>query len=333
VAEDASVFARVSPAQKNRLILALKRRGHVVGFMGDGINDAPSLHSADVGISVMSATDVARAAADVILQRPGLDVLHRGIIEGRRASGNMMKYLLMGTSSNFGNMFSMAAASAFLPFLPMLPTQILLNNLLYDVSEMTIPTDNVDEEMLARPSQWDIGLIRRFMAFFGPISSVYDFLTFAVMLRGFHAGSTLFRSGWFVESLTTQTLVIFVIRTRRVPFFKSRPSRPLLAATISCAAVGVALPFIGPLARLFGFRALPLSFLAVLAGMIITYLALAQLGVAFFFKPRGGRPLARTLGRHERDLRRRAPRWHVWPHSVTPPPARSALERPTSGHA
>jgi len=230
--------------------------------------------------------------------------------------------VLMGTSSNFGNMFSAAGASLFLSFLPMLPTQILLNNLLYDVSEMTIPTDNVDEELLARPSQWDISLIRRFMAFFGPISSVYDFLTFAVMLRVFHAHATLFRSGWFVESLTTQTLVIFVIRTRRVPFFKSRPSTPLLSATLACAAIGVALPYIGPSAHLFGFQALPLSFLAVLAGMIVTYLALAQLGVALFFKPHGGRSLARTVGRHERDIRRRASRWHVWPHGTpSPPPA------------
>ena len=233
----------------------------------------------------------------------------------------------MGTSSNFGNMFSAAGASLFLSFLPMLPTQILLNNLLYDVSEMTIPTDNVDEELLARPSQWDIRLIRRFMAFFGPISSVYDFLTFAVMLRVFHAGPTLFRSGWFVESLTTQTLVIFVIRTRRVPFFKSRPSAPLLTATLACAAVGVALPFIGPLARLFGFRPLPLSFLAVLAGMIVTYLALAQLGVALFFKPQGGRSLARALGRHERHVSRRASRWSTWRRDKTP------LERPAVRHA
>ena len=171
----------------------------------------------------------------------------------------------MGTSSNFGNMFSAAGASLFLSFLPMLPTQILLNNLLYDVSEMTIPTDNVDEELLARPAKWDIRMIRRFMGFFGPISSVYDFLTFAVMLRVFHAGPILFRSGWFVESLTTQTLVIFVIRTRRVPFYKSRPSRPLLTTTLACAAFGVALPYIPPLAHLFGFRPLPLTFLAILA--------------------------------------------------------------------
>jgi len=166
------------------------------------------------------------------------------------------------------------------------------------------------------------------MSFFGPISSVYDFLTFAVMLRVFHAGPTLFRSGWFVESLTTQTLVIFVIRTRRVPFLKSRPSPPLLTATLACAVLGVALPYIGPFARLFGFQTLPLSFLAVLAGMIVTYLALAQLGVALFFKPQGGRSLARTVGRRERQIGRRASRWHVWPHTATPPLSRAALERP-----
>jgi len=203
--------------------------------------------------------------------------------------------------------------------LPMLPTQILLNNLLYDVSEMTIPTDNADEELLARPSQWDISLIRRFMAFFGPISSLYDFLTFVVMLRVFHAGATLFRSGWFVESLTTQTLVIFVIRTRRVPFFKSRPSTPLLTATLVCAGIGIALPYIGPFSRLFGFQTLPLSFLAVLAGMVVTYLALAQFGVALFFKPHGGRSLARAIERREREIRRRASRWHIWPHTTAAP--------------
>src|SRR5262249_51972571 len=177
VAEQASVFAGVSPVQKNRILVALKRRGHIVGYIGDGINDAPSLHTADVGISVMSATDVARDAAAVILGRPGLRVLHRGILEGRRASGNMMKYLLMGTSSNFGNMFSMAAASVFLPFLPMLPTQILLNNFLYDLAQITIPGDNVDREYLSRPQRWDLKVVRDFMIFIGPVSSCYDFLT------------------------------------------------------------------------------------------------------------------------------------------------------------
>ena len=232
----------------------------------------------------------------------------------------------MGTSSNFGNMFSAAGASLFLSFLPMLPTQILLNNLLYDVSEMTIPTDNVDEELLARPAKWDIRMIRRFMAFFGPISSVYDFLTFAVMLRVFHAGPILFRSGWFVESLTTQTLVIFVIRTRRVPFYKSRPSRPLLATTLACAAFGVAIPYIPPLAHLFGFRPLPLTFLAILAAMIATYLVLAQIGVALFFKPQGGRSLARAISAAERRIIRRASRWGSWRHRTPPTPP---LPRPT----
>jgi Mg2+-importing ATPase len=311
-----TIFARVTPEQKSRIIGAQRSLGADVGFLGDGVNDAIALHDADVGISVDSAADVAKDAADVVLLDKDLGIIADGVVEGRRIFANTIKYVLMGTSSNFGNMFSAAGASLFLSFLPMLPTQILLNNLLYDISEMTIPTDNVDEELLARPSQWDIHLIRRFMAFFGPISSIYDFLTFAVMLRVFHAGPTLFRSGWFVESLTTQTLVIFVIRTRRLPFFKSRPSAPLLAATLACAVVGVALPYIGPVARLLGFHPLPLSFLATLAGMIVTYLALAQLGVAYFFKPQGGRSLARALGRHERLIVRRASRWATWRHGA-----------------
>jgi len=315
-----TVFARVTPEQKSRIILAQRSLGTDVGFLGDGVNDAIALHDADVGISVDSAADVAKDAADVVLLDKDLGIIADGVVEGRRIFANTIKYVLMGTSSNFGNMFSAAGASLFLSFLPMLPTQILLNNLLYDVSEMTIPTDNVDEELLARPSQWDIGLIRRFMAFFGPISSVYDFLTFAVMLRVFHAGPSLFQSGWFVESLATQTLVIFVIRTRRVPFFKSSPSRPLLIATLSCAVLAVAIPYVGPLARLLGFQALPLSFLAVLAVMIITYLALAQVGVALFFRPQGGRSLARAIGRHERRIMRTAPRWNLGRSGATPPP-------------
>jgi Mg2+-importing ATPase len=274
VAEEAAVFARVSPAQKNRLILALKRRGHVVGFMGDGINDAPSLHSADVGISVMSATDVARAAADVVLGRPGLDVLHRVIIEGRRASGNMMKYLLMGTSSNFGNMFSMAAASVFLPFLPMLPTQILLNNFLYDFAQITIPSDNVDPDYLRRPRRWDIRVIRNFMIFVGPISSVFDFLTFYVLLRVFHANETLFHTGWFVESLATQILVLLVIRTYGNPL-TSRPSRALGTTVVVMVAVGVALPAT-PLGPALGFVVLPLRFGVFVAAATAAYLAFVQ---------------------------------------------------------
>jgi P-type Mg2+ transporter len=279
VAEEASVFARVSPAQKNRLILALKRRGHVVGFMGDGINDAPSLHSADVGISVMSATDVAREAASIILSRPGLDVLHRGIIEGRRASGNMMKYLLMGTSSNFGNMFSMAVASAFLPFLPMLPTQILLNSFLYDVAQITIPSDNVDREYLARPQRWDIRTIRNFMIFIGPISSLFDFLTFYVLLRVYHATEPLFHTGWFVESLATQTLVLFVIRTMGNPLAQttSRPSRALTITTLATVVVGALLP-LSPLGPALGFVVPPLRFGSFVAGATLAYLVLVQIG-------------------------------------------------------
>ncbi len=310
-----TIFARVSPEQKSRIIRAQRAHGDVVGFLGDGVNDAIALHDADVGISVESAVDVAKDAADVVLVTKDLGILANGVVEGRRIFANTIKYVLMGTSSNFGNMFSAAGASLFLSFLPMLPAQILLNNLLYDVSELTIPTDNVDEELLARPSQWDIGFIRRFMSFFGPISSLYDFLTFAVMLHFFHAGPHLFRSGWFVESLATQTLVIFVIRTRRVPFLKSRPSLPLLVTTLACAGLGVALPYIGPVARALGFRALPLTFLLVLAGMIVTYLGLAEIGKAVFFKPRPPRPrrsLARALAVRERRIMRRAARWVVW---------------------
>ena len=274
LAEKASVFTRVSPAQKNRIILALKRRGHVVGFMGDGINDAPSLHTADVGISVMTAADVARDAAAVILGQPSLRVLHRGILEGRRASGNMMKYLLMGTSSNFGNMFSMAAASMFLPFLPMLPTQILLNSFLYDLAQVTIPGDNVDDAYLRRPQRLDMRVIRDFMVFIGPISSIFDFLTFYVLLQFFHARESLFHTGWFVESLATQTLVLFVIRTMGNPF-RSRPSRSLTLTTLVIVAIGAVLPAT-PLAAFLGFTRLPASYFAFLIPATLTYLVTVE---------------------------------------------------------
>ncbi len=274
VVEQSSVFARVAPGQKNRIILALKRRGHVVGFMGDGINDAPSLHAADVGISVVGAADVAREAADVVLSRPGLDVLHQGILEGRRASGNMMKYLLMGTSSNFGNMFSMAAASVFLPFLPMLPTQILLNNLLYDIAQIAIPTDRVDRAYLTRPQRWDVGLIRNFMLIVGPISSLFDFLTFFVLLKVMHATEVLFHTGWFVESLATQTLVLFVIRTTGNPL-TSRPSRSLALLICAVLVVGLALPAT-PLAPWLGFTVPPISYFLFLVAATAAYLALGR---------------------------------------------------------
>ena len=270
VAETTHVFARVSPAQKNRILLALKHRGHAVGYMGDGINDAPSLHAADVGISVSSAVDVAREAADVILVEPGLRVLHDGIVEGRKAFGNVMKYLLMGTSSNFGNVFSMAGASLFLPFLPMLPTQILLNNLLYDLAQITIPTDNVDETYLHKPQRWNIALIRNFMLFVGPISSAFDFLTFYVLLHFFRSSEAQFHTGWFVESLATQTLVLFVIRTSKNPL-RSRPSGPLTVTCLAVVAIGIYLPF-SPLADVLGFSPLPAPYFAFLAVATGVYL-------------------------------------------------------------
>jgi Mg2+-importing ATPase len=284
-AEETDVFARVSPAQKTRILLSLKRRGHVVGFLGDGINDAPSLHTADVGISVASGVEVAREAAEIILLEPGLNVLHSGILEGRRAFGNVMKYLLMGTSSNFGNMFSMAGASLFLPFLPMLPTQILLNNFLYDLAQVTIPTDNVDASFLRRPRHWDIRLIRDFMIYIGPVSSIYDFLTFWALLSLFHADETLFHTGWFVESLATQTLVLFVIRTAGNPL-KSRPSLPLVLTTIAVVAVGVVLPY-SPLAERLGFTPLPGAFFLFLAGVTATYLVLVEVAKRRLFRRRG----------------------------------------------
>jgi Mg2+-importing ATPase len=275
MAEQTTIFARVSPAQKNRIILALKSRSHVVGFMGDGINDAPSLHAADVGISVSTAVDVAKDAAEIILLERSMRVLHQGILEGRKAFGNVMKYLLMGTSSNFGNMFSMAGAVVFLPFLPMLPTQILLNNFLYDLAQVTIPTDTVDASFVKKPHRWDISLIRDFMIFIGPISSVFDFLTFFILLAVFHASESLFHTGWFVESLATQTLVLFIIRTAGNPL-RSRPSRPLAVTTLLIVAVGIILPFT-PLANPLGFTPLPLAYFAFLAGMTVIYLFLVEL--------------------------------------------------------
>ncbi|HET9166238.1 MAG TPA: magnesium-translocating P-type ATPase [Candidatus Angelobacter sp.] len=279
IAEQTTVFARVSPAQKNRIIMALKHRSHIVGYMGDGINDAPSLHAADVGISVSTAVDIARDAADIILMEPGLQVLHAGILEGRRAFGNVMKYLLMGTSSNFGNMLSMAGASLFLPFLPMLPTQILLNNFLYDMAQVTIPTDNVDAAYVRAPQHWDIKLIRNFMLFIGPISSIYDFVTFYVLLALLHAQEAEFHTGWFVESLATQTLVLFVIRTSGNPF-RSRPSRALTATTLGVVILGIILPFL-PFGSRLGFTPLPPIYFAFLAAATVTYLLLVEIAKRF----------------------------------------------------
>jgi P-type Mg2+ transporter len=296
-----AVFARVSPEHKARIVRVQRRSGGGVAFLGDGVNDALALHAADVGISVDSGTDVAKDAADVILLEKDLDVLADGVAEGRRIFANTIKYVLMGTSSNFGNMFSAAGASLFLSFLPMLPSQILLNNLLYDTSQLAIPTDNVDEEQLRRPSHWDIGFIRRFMIFFGPLSSVFDFVTFGVMLWVFHSGPAQFRSGWFVESLATQTLIIFAIRTRRVPFFRSHPSLPLTLAALGVVAIGTVLPAT-PLARTLGFQPLPGAFFAALAGMVAGYLVLVEIGKRIFY--RADAATARTAAKPRRDRTR-----------------------------
>jgi Mg2+-importing ATPase len=314
-----TIFARVSPDQKSRIIKTARKTGADVAFLGDGVNDAVALHAADVGISVESATDVAKDAADIVLLDKDLGVLADGIVEGRRIFANTLKYVLMATSSNFGNMFSAAGASVFLSFLPMLPSQILLNNLLYDVGQLAIPGDKVDEEVLTRPAGWDITFVRRFMAVFGPVSSVFDFMTFFVMLVVLNAGHSEFRSGWFVESLATQTLVIFVIRTRRVPFFRSRPSRAMIAVPIACASVGAVLPFT-PLAGMLGFTALPIAFFLILLGMIGAYLVLVEVVKARFysFQERPDRAQPSPHQRHHRHVRRRAARFVRHGHQAAP---------------
>ncbi|HTR71080.1 MAG TPA: magnesium-translocating P-type ATPase [Mycobacteriales bacterium] len=303
-----TVFARVSPEHKARIVRIRRHEARGVAFLGDGVNDALALHAADVGISVDSATDVAKDAADAILLEKDLDVLADGVAEGRRIFANTIKYVLMGTSSNFGNMFSAAGASLFLSFLPMLPSQILLNNLLYDTSQLAIPTDHVDGEQVRRPSHWDIAFIRRFMLVFGPISSVFDFATFAIMLRVFHSGPEQFRSGWFVESLATQTLVIFAIRTRRVPFFRSRPSLPLALSALVVVGIGAALPA-SRLASPLGFTKLPTNFFVALVAMVVCYLALIEV-VKRWFYARSDRPhRAQSPFGHRRRQRRRAARF------------------------
>ncbi len=281
-AESVNLFCRVTPPQKNRVILALKRRRHVVGYLGDGINDAPSLHSADIGISVDSGVDVAKAAADLIMLERDLGVLHDGVVEGRRTFGNIMKYIMMATSSNFGNMFSMAAASVVLPFLPMLPTQVLLNNFLYDISEIPIPMDVVDDAYIRAPHRWDMKFIRNFMLVVGPVSSLFDFLTFFVMLHLFRAGEALFHTGWFIESLATQVLVIFVIRTRGNPL-RSRPHPLLLLTSLCVVALAVALPF----TRLGGDLGLvppPGRFFLILSAMVVVYLAGVEIVKRWFYR-------------------------------------------------
>lgn len=281
-----TIFARVTPIQKERVIAALRQAGHTVGYMGDGINDAPALKAADVGLSVNNAVDIAKENADIILLEKSLRILGSVVTEGRMTFANSLKYIKMGASSNFGNMLSVTGASIFLPFLPMLPTQILLNNFLYDLSQITIPTDNVDAEYVKKPRPWDMKFIRQFILTLGPVSSIFDFLTFGVMLWVFQATPELFRTGWFIESLLTQTFVIYIIRTQKIPFLESRPSRTLLISTLSIVALGCVIPYT-PIGALFKFVPLPAAFFGIMAGMAFAYLLLAQLVKSIFIRKFG----------------------------------------------
>ena len=276
------IFAEVDPAQKDRIILALKKAGQVVGHMGDGINDAPSLHSADVGISVDNAVDVAKEAADFVLLKNDLEVLRQGIIQGRKTFANTLKYVFMATSANFGNMFSVAGASLFLSFLPMLPKQILLINFLTDLPEMTIASDNVDEVFIQRPHRWDVGFIRRFMLVFGSLSSVFDLLTFGMLLWLMHADQALFHTGWFIESVLSAAVVVFAVRTR-LPFVRSQPSRAMMLVTLIVGVVALLLPY-SPLADILGFKPLGLHALGLIAGIIILYFISAEMVKRWFYR-------------------------------------------------
>ena len=281
-----NIFARLSPLQKERVISALRANGHTVGYLGDGINDALALKISDVGISVNNAVDIAKESADIILLKKSLVVLEDGVTEGRRTFGNIVKYIKMGSSSNFGNMFSMTGGSMFLPFLPMLPIQILLNNFLYDASQIAIPTDDVDKEYIMKPRPWNVNYIKRFMVIIGPISSIFDFLTYGVMLFIFHAGAELFHTGWFIESLCTQTLVIHIIRTGKIPFIESRPSRFLILMSVIIVSIGIIIPF-SPLARAFGFVKPPPMYFVALFIIIASYLLLVQFVKKWFIKKYG----------------------------------------------
>lgn len=281
-AENTTIFARFSPDQKNRVLHAIKAR-HTVGYMGDGINDAPSLKMADVGISVNNATDVAKESADIILTDKSLLILKDGVMEGRKTFANTVKYIEMGLSSNFGNMFSMAAAAIFLPFLPMLPVQILLNNFIYDFSQVTIPADKVDLEMIRQPKKWNLKFIKRFMVTFGILSSVFDLLTFYIFLKIFTASESQFQTAWFLESLTTQTLVIHFIRTHQIPFVQSTASRPVLISTSLCVFIAWIIPY-SPVGEFFKLSALPLSMVLPILGLVVTYLILVEATKRIFYK-------------------------------------------------
>ncbi|WP_223456498.1 magnesium-translocating P-type ATPase [Pseudomonas sp. GL-RE-19] len=285
--ETTNVFARLTPSHKERIVRLLKGNGHVVGFMGDGINDAPALRTADIGISVDSAVDIAKEAADIILLEKSLMVLEEGVLEGRRTFANMLKYIKMTASSNFGNVFSVLVASAFIPFLPMLPMHLLVQNLLYDISQIAIPFDNVDDEMLKQPQRWQPADVGRFMLFFGPISSIFDITTFALMWYVFDANTpdhqTLFQSGWFVVGLLTQTLIVHMIRTPKIPFLQSRAATPLLVMTGLIMAVGIFLPM-GPLAHYFKLQALPSLYFVFLPVILLAYMALTQAVKGFYIR-------------------------------------------------
>jgi len=288
--ETTNVFARLTPAHKERIVRLLKGNGHVVGFMGDGINDAPALRAADIGISVDSAVDIAKEAADIILLEKSLMVLEEGVLEGRRTFANMLKYIKMTASSNFGNVFSVLVASAFIPFLPMLPMHLLVQNLLYDISQIAVPFDNVDAEMLEKPQKWQPGEVGRFMLFFGPISSLFDIITFVMMWYLFGANNegaqTLFQSGWFIVGLLTQTLVVHMIRTPKLPFLQSRAAWPLMVMTVLIMAVGIFLPM-GPLAHYFKLQALPGLYFALLPVILLAYMALTQAMKRFYIRRYG----------------------------------------------
>jgi Mg2+-importing ATPase len=281
LANRTTIFARIAPAQKERIILILKKANHSVGYLGDGINDAPALRAADVGISVNNAVDVAKDTADIILLRKSMRVLRDGVIEGRKTFQNTMKYILMGLSSNFGNMFSMAGLSAILPFFPMLPSQVLLNNLMYDSSQFTISTDKVDQDDIQKPLKWDIKFIRKYMFIFGPISSVFDFATIGAMYYLFHPAVHQFQAAWFMESLATQTFVIYVIRTRKFPFIQSSPSRLLFVSTLASVAIAWILPYIF-LNKFLKFEPLSWSMLLAITGLVVIYLFCVQ-GVKIWF--------------------------------------------------
>jgi Mg2+-importing ATPase len=287
-AETTNIFAKLAPSQKESIIHALQSKGHVIAFMGDGINDAPALKAADVGISVNTAVDIAKESSDIILLENSLLVLEQGVMEGRRVFGNITKYIKMAASSNFGNMFSVVGASAFLPFLPMLPIQVLTNNLLYDFSQIPIPTDEVDAAWLTQPRKWTIGSLQRFILFIGPISSIFDYTTFFIMLYVFNAWNNpaLFHTGWFVESLFTQTLIIHVIRTNKIPFIESRASWPLIITSLAIITFGAWLT-ISPLANTLGFVPLPALYWVLLAVMLICYVALTQVVKTWFFRKFG----------------------------------------------